>query len=287
MKSQIVLVRLLLPVCLLAGAAPLALAQSNNESQPTQVTGNRIKEGLDTQQGSTAYHYLLRLNAGRNQAVLNTEFECGGSISIYLDGQPGFFPASSNTVGSSNRCKATAEYSFVLNQPKNVLVTIYLASIPNDKFNVDLSFSGGTESLATGKPDLLKTCTYSDNFSVSDLKPRYERVYKGLVFKKGSAQMFITARNNEGTNISGTVYAEQTDRGQYNQNMVLPADGFGGTIGTPLENAPVREAQSISGNGKGNIRILLEQNGNGVPKTGSYKLVVKGDAIVNCGSSSR
>lgn len=287
MKSQFALVRLLFAGFLLAGSAPLALAQSNNESMPTQVTGNRIKESFDTQQGSTVYYYSLRLNAGRNQAVLNAEFECGASISIYLDGQPGFFPASSNTVGSSNRCTATANYSFVLNKPKNVLITIYLGSIPNDKFNVDLSFAGGNESLAAGKPALLKTCTYSDNFAVSDTKPRYDRVYRGLVFKKGSAQMFMTAINNEGTNISGTVYAEQTDRGQYNQNLVLPVDGFGGTIGTPLENAPVREVQSISGNGKGNIRILFEQNGNGLPKTGRYKLVVKGDAIVNCGSGYR
>jgi hypothetical protein len=286
MKFQIAF-GLLFAAFLLAGSAPLALAQSNNESRPTQVTGNRIKEILDTQQGNTAYHYSLRLNAGRNKAVLNAEFECGASISIYLDGQPGFFPSGSKTVGSSNRCTSTAEYSFVLNKPKNVLVTIYLASIPNDKFNVDLSFSGSNGSLVAGKPGLSKTCTYSDDFSLSDTKPKYERVYRGLVFRRGSAQMFITAINNEGTNISGTVYAEQTDQGQYNQNLVLPADGFGGTIGTPLENVPVKAVQSISGNGKGNIRIFFEQNGNGQSKTGRYKLVVKGDAIVNCGSGSR
>ncbi|NJR31960.1 MAG: hypothetical protein HC778_02635 [Chamaesiphon sp. CSU_1_12] len=141
MKSQLAF-RLLFATFLSTAIAPSALAQSTNESRPTPIVGNQIRERLDTQVGNISYHYSLRLNAGRNKAILKAEFECGASISVYLDGQPGFFPASSNPVGSSNRCTAIVEHNFVLNKPKNVLVTIYLASIPNDKFNIDLSFSG-------------------------------------------------------------------------------------------------------------------------------------------------
>jgi hypothetical protein len=101
--------------------------------------------------------------------------------------------------------------------------------------------------LSAGRNNAVKTCTYSGNFSVSDAKPKFEKLYRGLVFRKGSAQMFITAINNEGTNVSGSAYVEQTDAGRFNRNLVLPTNGFGGSIVTPLEKKPIRGAQYISG----------------------------------------
>jgi hypothetical protein len=262
-----------------------SLAQSTNKQNPTSASDNQIRATLvdNVADGHATYYYSLRLNAGSYQALLKVKMaDCQGQqISVYVDGEPNVFPATcaDNT--------ATGELDFVVKKTKNVLVTIYVSGADQEKFDVDLSFrnrQSSTKPVAVSKG---KTCTYTDRFSLSDAKPRYERVYPGLVFKKGSAQMFITAINQEGTNISGTIYAEQTDAGTTNENLVLPVDGFGGTIGTPSQNSPVREVQSITGKGKGKIRIIFEQNGNSIPKTGSYKLVVKGDAIVSCGLGDR
>jgi hypothetical protein len=260
----------------------VSLAQSTEESNPTPVSGNSIRATLvdNVESGYTAYYYSMRLNAGNYRSLLKVKLkEClGQQISVYVDGDPNVFPSNCNNN------IATGELDFVVKQTKNVLVTIYVSGADRENFDLDLSFQGKNAATNSNGRPKGKTCTYTDRFSLSDTRPKYEKIYPGLVFKKGTAQMFITTINNEGTNISGTVYAEQTDAGTYNTNLVLPADGFGGTIGTPLNNAPVRDVQSISGKGKGRIRILFEQNGNGSAKTGSYKLVVTGDAIVNCGS---
>jgi hypothetical protein len=145
----------------------------------------------------------------------------------------------------------------------------------------------GNGSIVAEETGLSKTCNYSGDFYLSDKKRKFEQLHRGLVFRKGSVQMFITAINNEGTNVSGSAYVEQTDAGKFNRNLVLPTNGLGGSIVTPLENKPIRGVQYISGKGKGYLRIIFGQNGNGMPKTGRYQLVMKGDAIVSCGSSSR
>jgi hypothetical protein len=263
----------------------VSLAQSTDEHNPTPVSGNSIRATLiDTvDSGYTTYYYSVKLNAGRYRSLLKVKMqECQGQqISVYVDGDPNVFPSDcSNNV-------ATGELDFVVKQTKNVLVKIYVSGADQEKFGIDLSFQGKNASAVSSSRPKVKICTYTDRFSLSDGRPKYEKIYPGLVFKKGKAQMFITAINNEGTNISGTVYAEQTDAGASNENLVLPTDGFGGTIGTPLNNAPVKDVQSITGKGKGKIRVIFEQNGNGAPKTGNYRLVVTGDAIVSCGSGAR
>jgi hypothetical protein len=280
MKKQLFLV---LAAVILFGAN--VLSQPKDESRPTEVSGNTIRAILvdDNRDSYQTYYFKMNLNSGRYRAVLKTKTKhCEGSgVSVYIDGDANVF----NSACEIETGVATAELDFTLNRSGDHIITIYATGADGERLDVELSFNGGSG----GKPkpvDKGQVCTYSDNFSVSDARPRYERSFPGLVFRKGSAQMFITTVNNEGTNVSGTVYAEQTDKGRYNENLVLPADGFGGTIGTPLTNEPVREVQQISGNGKGFIKILFEQNGNGTNKTGSYKLVVQGDAIVSCGGGT-
>ncbi|NJM52074.1 MAG: hypothetical protein HC846_00980 [Blastocatellia bacterium] len=261
-------------------------AQSKDESRPTPVSGNTIRTTLvdDNPDSYQTYYFSMNLNAGRYRAVLKTTTkQCEGSgVSVYIDDEPNVFNSvCDNETGIGI---ARAELDFTLQRSGTHIIKIYATGADGERLNVELSFNGGSKPKKEPVADI-KTCTYSDNFSLSDARPRYERVFNGLVFRRGTAQMFITTVNDEGTNVSGTVYAEQTDRGQYNENMVLPVDGFGGTIGTPLNNEPIREVQQISGNGKGNIKILFEQNGNNTNKTGRYKLVVKGDAIVSCGNN--
>lgn len=264
----------------------IAAAQSKDPNRPTVVSGDRIRATLydDAREGYQTYYFAMNLDAGNYRAVLKSKTkECDGSgASVYIDDEPNVFTSACDEDTQT----ATAELDFTLDRSGRHIIKIYVTGGDNERFDIELSFSGGKSK---GKQQTAKgqTCTYSDNFSLSDARPRYERIFDGLVFRRGTAQMFITAVNDEGTNVSGTVYAEQTDRGQYNENLVLPADGFGGTIGTPLNNEPVREVQQISGNGRGYIKILFEQNGNGTPKTGRYKLVVRGDAIVSCGGGSR
>jgi hypothetical protein len=281
---------LLLAASLLTLALPLSqvsYGQSIDERNPTPVRGNSIRATLvdNVEPGYATYHYAIRLNAGPKKAILKVKVrECSGqSVSVYVNGQPNVF---TSTCDSSTNT-ATGELDFTVRQTTTIPIAIYVAASADESVQVELSFqdkNAATKPAPTSSKS--KTCTYSDRFSLSDAQPRYEKIYPGLVFKKGSAQMFITAINDEGTNISGTVYAEQTDAGQYNTNLVLPTSGFGGTIGTPLNNYGMG-VTPISGRGKGFIRIMFEQNGNGTAKTGRYQLVVKGDAIANCGSGSR
>lgn len=272
-----------LPVsALLLLLAATALAQSKDERKPTPVTGNQIKATLidDAEQGHQTYHFSLQLKPGSNKAVLRVKMqECGGSVSVYVNTFANVFPNHCDTDTGI----ATGELDFVAKGTKPALITIYVSGGANERFEVDLSFLGGTGSAS--EPDQSLSCTYTDTFSLSNARPKYERRFEGLAFRKGTAQMLITTVNDEGTNISGTVYAEQTDKGQFNENFVLPVDGFGGTIGTPLTNEPVREPQQISGNGKGFIKVIFEQNGNSTNKTGRYTLTVKGTGIASCGNA--
>lgn len=93
----------------------------------------------------------------------------------------------------------------------------------------------------------------------------------------------MTAVNNEGTNIGGGVSVEQTDRGEYNRNLVLPSSGLGGTVVTPINKKLIKQAL-ISGNGKGYLKVEFGQNGNGKPKLIRYTLILQGIGIANCGS---
>jgi hypothetical protein len=265
--------------------ATIAIAQSKDESRPTTVSGNTIRAILvdDNPDSYQTYYYSMNLTAGRYTAKLKVKTkQCEGSgVSVYVDEFANVFTSSCEIETGI----ATATFDFTLDRSGEHSIWIYATGADGERLDVELSFSGGGggKPTPTGKGQV---CTFSDNFSVSDARPSYERSFSGLIFRKGSAQMFITTVNNEGTNVSGTVYAVQTDKGQYNENLVLPSDGFGGTIGTPLTNEPVREVQQISGNGKGYIKILFEQNGNGTNKTGRYTLVVQGDAIVSCGGGT-
>lgn len=281
MKSKLLLVfAMLLLMC------ANVLAQSTDSRRPTAISGNSLRAVLtdDNPTSYQTYYYSMNLSAGRYKAYLKVKTrECDGSgVSVYVDDSPNVFtsPCDIETGISA------AELDFVLRRSGEHIIKLYVTGGDGEKLDVELTFTGGGKTKDKPVAGGTKTCTYSDNFSLSDANPRYEKIFGGLVFRRGTAQMFITAVNNEGTNVSGTVYAEQTDKGQYNENLVLPVDGFGGTIGTPLNNEPVREVQRISGSGKGYIKILFEQNGNGTNKTGRYKLVVKGDAIVNCGGVS-
>jgi hypothetical protein len=278
MKKQLIFI---LIAMVLLGAN--LFAQSKDESRPTIISGNTIRTTLvdDNADSYQTYYFSMNLNAGRYRAVLKTTTkQCEGSgVSVYIDDDANVFNSACDIATGIAR----NELDFTLTRSGTHIIKIFATGADGERLNVELSFNGGGKTKPV-PPSKEKVCTYSDNFSVSDAGPRYERIFNGLVFRQGTAQMFITTVNNEGTNISGTVYVEQTDKGQYNENFVLPVDGFGGTIGTPLTNEPVREPQQISGNGKGFIKVLFEQNGNGTNKTGRYKLVVKGDAIVSCGS---
>jgi hypothetical protein len=277
MKKQLLAV---LATTLLIGS--IAFAQSKDESRPTVVSGNTIRAILvdDNPDSYQTYYFSMNLNAGRYTANLKVKTkQCEGSgVSVYVDEFANVFTSACDIETGI----ATATFEFTLNRSGKHSIWIYATGADGEKLNVELSFKGGVKIKLPNPKE--QVCVYWDSFSLSDAGPHYERIFDGLVFRKGTAQMFITAVNDEGTNVSGTVYAEQTDRGQYNETMVLPADGFGGTIGTPRNNDPVREPQQISGNGKGNIKILFEQNGNGTKKKGRYILTVKGDAIVSCGS---
>lgn len=261
-------------------------AQSRDENNPTPAGGRTIRTILtdDNPDSYQTYYYSMDLDAGRYKAYLKvTTKECqGGGVSVYIDDDPNVFTSPCDISSGISR----AELDFTVRRSGRHIIKIYATGEDGERLDVELTFTGGGSSKGKGAKLKGLTCTYSDNFSLSDTNPRYERIFDGLVFRRGTAQMFITSVNDEGTNVSGTVYAEQTDRGQYNENMVLPADGFGGTIGTPLNNEPVREPQQISGDGRGFIKILFEQNGNGTNKTGRYKLIIKGDAIVSCGGNA-
>ncbi len=264
-----------------------AFAQSKDRRNPTVVSGNSIQTVLvdDNPTNYQTYYFAMNLNAGSYRAYLKVKTKaCEGSgVSVYIDDNPNVFTSACDIPTGV----ATAELDFRIRRSGRHIIKIYATGADGESLDVELRFSGGGGKNKKEPVSGVKTCEYSDNFSVSDANPRYERIFDGLVFQRGTAQMFITTANDEGTNVSGTVYAEQTDRGQYNENMVLPVDGFGGTIGTPLNNEPVREVQQISGNGRGLIKILFEQNGNGTNKNGRYKLVVKGNAIVSCGETKK
>lgn len=135
--------KLFVTVSLFALLTICGFGQSRDEGSPTPVSGMTINATLvdDSSSSYQIYYYSMNLAAGRYRARIRSRTrECNGSsVSVYVGGVANVGTASCDI----NNGVSTGEHDFEITTAGNKVIAIYVSGGNNERFEVELAFTGG------------------------------------------------------------------------------------------------------------------------------------------------
>lgn len=329
--------QLFLLICITILTGVVAYGQSRDESSPTPVSGTTIRATLidDATDGYQIYYYSMNLAAGTHRATIRSRTrECNGAnVSVYVNGTANVSTASCDIPSNTS----TGEYDFDVETAGNKVIAIYVTGGTNERFEIELAFSGGgpavvgsgkdsgvvitpvepgnganpgtvvvadeagtspagtaDKKIETGAGSTQSVpglaCQFEDGVALSNFKRTYNRIFGGIIFRPGKVRISVSTQQLTGSTapITGASPASGTiTLSPFTTSAFEPGIAEGRwAVSIPLNNRVLKVLDN-GHNGQGQIKVQFRQNANQGTRNIAYSIVIRGEAIVECGPDAR